>query len=87
MIVLLRDKFFDKTCCSPNSTLPGQLMYGAAIIGWSSREIVPNVWIEYPYNEAENREEGSLRSLNADLGHGFMGMAKVIEHSATAVIT
>ena len=25
--------FFDKTCCFPNSTLPGQLMYGAAIIG------------------------------------------------------
>ncbi len=61
-------------------------MYGAAIIGWSSREIVPNVWIEYPYNEAENREEGSLRSLKAELGHGFMGMAKVIEHSKTAVM-
>ena len=37
MIVLLRDKFFDKTCCSPNSTLPEQLMYGAAIIGWPDR--------------------------------------------------
>jgi hypothetical protein len=23
----------DKTCCFPSSTLPGQLMYGAAIIG------------------------------------------------------
>ncbi len=40
----------------------------------------------YPYSEAENREEGGLRSLKTDLGHGFMGMAKVIEHSKTAVM-
>jgi hypothetical protein len=33
LIVLQRQKVFDKTCCSPNSTLPGQLMYGEAIIG------------------------------------------------------
>jgi peroxiredoxin len=31
LIVLLRQKVSDKTCCSPNSTLPGQLMYGEAI--------------------------------------------------------
>ena len=60
-------------------------MYGAAIIGWSSSEIVPNVWIEYPQNGAKYREVDSPRSLIADLGHGFMGMAKVFEHSATAV--
>ena len=60
-------------------------MYGAAIVGWSSREIVPNVWIEYPQNGAKNREMDSPRSLNTDIGHGFMGMAKVFEHSATAV--
>ena len=62
-------------------------MYGAAIVGWSSREIVPNVWIEYPQDEAKYREVDSHRSLKADIGHGFMGMAKIIEHSATAVIT
>lgn len=45
MIVLLRDEFFDKICFSPNSTLQGQLMCSAAIIGLSSREIAPNVWI------------------------------------------
>ena len=33
LIVLQRQKVFDKTCCSPNSTLPRQLMYGEAIIG------------------------------------------------------
>ena len=35
----------------------------------------------------KNREVDSPRSLNTDIGHGFMGMAKIIEHSATAVIT
>jgi hypothetical protein len=30
LIVLQRHKVFDRTCCSPNSTLPGQLMYGEA---------------------------------------------------------
>ena len=78
------DKFFDKTCCSPNSTLPGQLMYGAAIIGWSSREIVPNVWISHPHNGARNREVDSLRDLNTDLGHGLVGKAKIFKHSVTA---
>ena len=33
LIVLQGHKVFDKTCCSPNSTLPGQLMDGEAIIG------------------------------------------------------
>jgi hypothetical protein len=33
LIVLLRQKVSDKTCCTPNSTLPGQLMYGEAIVG------------------------------------------------------
>ena len=33
LIVLLRQLVFDKTCCSPNSTLPRQLMDGEAIIG------------------------------------------------------
>jgi hypothetical protein len=33
LIVLQRQKVSDKTCCSPNSTLPGQLMYGEAIVG------------------------------------------------------
>ena len=87
MIVLLRDKFFDKTCCSPNSTLPGQLMYGAAIIGWSSLKIVPNVRISYLHNGARNREADCLRGLNTDLGLGLVGMAKIFEHSLTAVST
>ena len=33
VIVTQRHTVFDFTCCSPNSTLPGQLMYGEAIIG------------------------------------------------------
>ncbi len=38
-------------------------------------------------NGVRYREVDSLRSLKADIGHGFMGMAKIIEHSATAEIT
>ena len=68
--------FSDKTCCFPSSTLPGQLKYGAAIIGWSSRKTVPNVWIEYPHNGAGYRKVDSLRSLKADLGHGSLGIGK-----------
>ena len=60
-------------------------MYGVAIIGWSSREIVPNVWISHPHNGARSREVDSHRSLNTDLGHGWVGMAKTFEHSLTAV--
>jgi hypothetical protein len=49
------------------------------------REIVPNVWILHPHNGARSREADSLRGLNTDLGHGLVGMAKIIEHSVTAV--
>lgn len=81
LIVLLRQKVSDKTCCSPNSTLLGQLVYGEAITGWSSREIVPKTWIVNPHSQAINREVDSLRGLNTDIGHGLVSMAKLIEHS------
>jgi len=85
LIVLQRHKVFDRTCCSPNSTLPGQLMYGEAIIGWSSWENVPKTWIVNPHSQAESREVDSLRGLNTDIGHGSVSMAKLIEHSSTTV--
>ena len=47
--------------------------------------IVPNVWISYPHNGARSREADSLRGLNTDLGLGLVGMAKIFEHSLTAV--
>ena len=50
-------------------------------------QIVPNVWILHPHNGARSREADGLRGLNTDLGHGLVGMAKIIEHSATAVST
>ena len=56
--------------------------------GWrieASGQIVPNVWISYPHNGARNRKVESLRGLNTDSGLGLVGMAKIFEHSLTAV--
>jgi len=51
----------------------------------ASGQIVPNVWILHPHNEARSREADSLRGLITDLGQGLVGMAKTFEHSLTAV--
>ncbi len=60
-------------------------MYAVAIIGWSYRENVPSVWILHSHNWTRSLEVFGLRDLNTDLGHGFVGMAKIFEHSLTAV--
>jgi hypothetical protein len=38
-----------------------------------------------PHSQAEYREVDSLRGLKTDIGHGFVGMAKLIEYSVTVV--
>ena len=39
----------------------------------------------YPHNGARSREADSPRSLNADIGHGLVDMAKTVKHSLNAV--
>ena len=62
-IIVLQGYDLDKTYCSSNSILPGQLACGAATAGWSSRVKCTNRQDFVSYGVAGNREADCHRGL------------------------